>query len=117
MARTYKIRIVWFDLGAGGLVVVSSSKREIFLGNMGQSEQGEDFPNNDQSFTSNITSINSKQYGNANAHATAIELLEITIKTFKTAQSRNEVIDPISQITTIFANPITTTPGRSLCTP
>jgi hypothetical protein len=77
---------------------------------MGQSEQGEDFPNNHQSFTSNITSINSQQYGDANAHTAAIELLEITIKTFKTAQIRNEVIDPISQITTVFTTPITTSP-------
>jgi hypothetical protein len=76
----------------------------------GQSEQVEDFPNIDQSFTSNITSISSKHYGDANAHTAAIELLEITIKTFKTAQSRDEVIDPISQISTVFTNRITTSP-------
>jgi len=51
---------------------------------MGQSEQGEDFPKIDQSFTSKITSINCKHYGDANAHTAAIELLEITIKTLKT---------------------------------
>jgi hypothetical protein len=54
-------------------------------------------------------SIKCKQYGNTNAHIAAIELLEITIKALKTTQSHDEAIDPISQIATLFAIPITTT--------
>jgi hypothetical protein len=116
LAVTQSLRLVEFALS--GLTWMRTDcclffkTRNISGGrSMGQSEQGEDFPNNDLSFTSNITSINSKQYGDANAHTAAIELLEITIKTLKTTQSRDEVIDPIPQITTIFTNPITTTPG------
>ena len=58
---------------------------------MGQSEQGEDFPNNDQSFTSNITSINSKDYGDANAHTAAIELLEVHTTAHATTKSHNQI--------------------------
>jgi len=58
----------------------------------------------------NIIALRHQRNDFHTAHTAAIELLEITIKTFKTAQIRNEVIDPISQITTVFTTPITTSP-------